>query len=84
MNNTVVPTKEEVRNLLTLMIKSEFIHQKTIGELLGLKLTDSWIPKTKLEPQWGYEGLRKFFVDNNIEVTCTLEEALNKIHNENC
>ena len=37
------------------------------------------MPKIKGEPEWGYEGLNKFFIDNDIAPTRTLKEALDKL-----
>lgn len=77
----IVPTKTEVKKLLTLMISRDFIKAQTVGELLGLKWVDSLMPKIKGEPEWGYEGLNQFFIDNDIAPTCTLKEALDKLNN---
>ena len=79
MDNIKMPTKEEVKKLLTLMINSPVVHEKTIGELLGLKLVDSLLPPMKSEPEWGYEGLREFFLMHNIAGNDTLGEALEKL-----
>lgn len=49
----IVPTKTEVKKLLTLMISRDFIKEQTVGELLGLKWVDSLMPKIKGEPEWG-------------------------------
>lgn len=76
----IVPTKTEVKKLLTLMISRDFIKEQTVGELLGLKWVDSLMPKIKGEPEWGYEGLNQFFIDNDIAPTCTLKEALDKLN----
>lgn len=76
----IVPTKTEVKKLLTLMISRDFIKEQTVGELLGLKWVDSLMPKIKGEPEWGYEGLNQFFIDNDIASTCTLKEALDKLN----
>lgn len=75
-NEIIIPTKEEVKQLLVLMIDSKFIQEQTVGDLLGLKLVDSLMPKIKGEPEWGYEGLNQFFIDNDIAPICTLKEAL--------
>lgn len=76
----IVPTKTEVKKLLTLIISRDFIKEQTVGELLGLKWVDSLMPKIKGEPEWGYEGLNQFFIDNDIAPTCTLKEALDKLN----
>ena len=81
MNNTVIPTKEEVENLIKIMIVNEFVHKQTVGDLLGLKWVDSLMPKIKGEPEWGYEGLKQFFADHDIAPACTLKEALDKLNN---
>ncbi len=80
MKNIVIPTKEEVKKLLNAIIDNQFIHEQTIGDLLGLKWVDSLMPKIKGEPEWGYEGLNQFFIDNDIATTCTLKEALDKLN----
>ena len=79
-NEIIVHTKKEVKKLLTLMISRDFIKEQTVGELLGLKWVDSLMPKIKGEPEWGYEGLNQFFIDNDIAPTCTLKEALDKLN----
>ncbi len=79
MDNVKMPTREEVTKLLTLMINSPVVHEKTIGELLGLKLVDSLLPPMKGEPEWGYEGLKEFFLMHNIVSNDTLGEALEKL-----
>ena len=75
----IVPTKEEIRKLLNIINNDNIIHIKTVGELLGMKLTDSLVPQIKGEPEWGYDGLKKFFLDNGIDFTDTLKEAENKL-----
>ncbi|MBE6647456.1 MAG: hypothetical protein E7611_07475 [Ruminococcaceae bacterium] len=79
-NKIIMPTKEEVKILLSLMIENKFIYEQTVGELLGLKWVDSLMPKIKDEQEWGYEGLNQFFIDNDIAPTCTLKEALDKLN----
>lgn len=74
-----MPTKMEVIKLICLMIESPFINVQTVGDLLGLKWVDSLMPKIKGEPEWGYEGLNQFLIDNYIVPTCTLKEALDKL-----
>lgn len=80
MDKIIMPTEKEVKKLLVLMIENEFIHEQTVGDLLGLKWVDSLTPKIKGEPEWGYEGLNQFFIDNDIASTCTLKEALDKLN----
>lgn len=75
----IVPTKEAVQKLLAYQIEHKTVGIQTIGELLGMKLVDSLLPKIKGEPSWGYEGLRVFCVDNGIDAKDTLEEALRKL-----
>ena len=75
----IVPTKEAVQKLLAYEIENKIVGIQTIGELLGMKLVDSLLPKIKGEPAWGYEGLRAFCVDNGINAKDTLEEALRKL-----
>ncbi len=76
----VVHSTEEVVKLLTIAMDDNIIHMETIGELLGMKWVDSLLPKFNNEPEWGYEGLRKFFVDNGIEFSSTLKSALEKLN----
>lgn len=54
MDKIIMPTEKEVKKLLVLMIENEFIHEQTVGDLLGLKWVDSLTPKIKGEPEWGY------------------------------
>ena len=75
----IVPTKEAVQNMLAYEIENKIVGIQTIGELLGMKLVDSLLPKIKGEPAWGYEGFRAFCVDNGIDAKDTLEEALRKL-----
>lgn len=79
-NEIIIPAKDEVKQLLVLMIESNFISEQTVGDLLGLKWIDSLMSKIKGEPEWGYEGLNQFFIDNDIAPTCTLKEALDKLN----
>jgi hypothetical protein len=78
-NKTIIPTKEEVISLLNVAKSDKIIHMKTVNELLGMKWVDSHIPKIKGEPEWGYEGLREFFISHSIDGSCTFEEALEKL-----
>ena len=80
-NNVMIPTKEEVITLLTIAMNDKIIHIKTISELLGMKWVDSLMPKIKDEPEWGYEGLREFFINCSIDFSCTFEEALKILKN---
>lgn len=50
-----------------------------MGELLGIKLTDSLLPNMKTDPEWGYDGLKEFYKAYGINVTDTLKEALAKL-----
>ena len=81
MNNEkiAVPSKEEVKTLLVFAMNDKNIHMETIGELLGMKLVDTLLPKFKNEPEWGYEGLRLFFNERGINGQNTFEEALEKL-----
>lgn len=78
-NKVIIPTKEEVIALLTVAKNDKIIRIQTVSELLGMKWLDSFIPKIKGEPEWGYEGLRKFFVNHSIDSSCTFGEALEKL-----
>lgn len=77
----IIPTKEEVVTLLNVAKNDKIIHMKTVNELLGMKWVDSLMPKIKGEPEWGYEGLREFFIIHSIDGSCTFEEALEKLNN---
>ena len=79
-NEIIIPTKDEVIKLLTIAKNDEIIHMQTVSELLGMKLLDSYMPKIKGEPKWGYGGLKKFFVDYDIDFSCDFEEALEKLN----
>ena len=78
-NKVILPTKEEVITLLTIAKNDKINHMQTVSELLGMKWVDSLIPKIKGEPEWGYEGLREFFVNHSIDGSCTFREALEKL-----
>lgn len=78
-NNVIIPTKEEVIALLTIAKNDKIIRMQTVSELLGMKWVDSLIPKIKGEPEWGYEGLREFFINHSIDGSCTFGEALEKL-----
>ena len=60
-------------------INSDVIHYETMGEILGMKWTDSLLPNVKLGPEWGYEGLQEFCKFYKINLTDTLKEALAKL-----
>ena len=75
----IIPTKEEVKRLLAIINNDKTIHIQTVGELLGMKWADDLISTFKGAPEWGYEGLKRFFVDYGIVFTDTLEEAENKL-----
>ena len=77
--NIIIPTKEEVIVLLNIAKIDKSIHMHTISELLGMKWVDSLMPKIKGEPEWGYEGLRQFFIIHSIDGSYTFEEALEKL-----
>lgn len=76
---TIVPSKEDVKKLLTFAMNDQITHMKTVGELLGMKLIDSLMPKIKGEPEWGYDGLKKFFDESGINSSDTFMEALEKL-----
>lgn len=78
-NEIVFPTKDEVIKLLTIAKNDGIIHIKSVGELLGMKWLDSLMPKIKGEPEWGFEGLSRFFAACDIETSCSLEDALKKL-----
>lgn len=74
-----IPSEAEVKKLLEIAINDKIIHMELVGELLGMKWVDSLLPKFKNEPEWGYEGLNKFFVDHGIEHTDSFKEAMDKL-----
>ena len=77
----VVPTKDQVKVLLNVALQTcKIDHIDTIGALLGMKLVDSFLPKFPNEPEWGYEGLKKFCEDNGLDNSDTLIEALQKLN----
>lgn len=78
-NETIIPTKEEVIKLLSMIIEDKTTHTETIGGLLGMKRIDSILPKTENEPKWGYEGLCKFINLYQINTMDTLQDALDKL-----
>ena len=78
-STVIIPTKEEVVTLLHIAKNDKIIHMNTVNELLGMKWVDSLMPKIKGEPEWGYEGLREFFIVHSIDSSCTFEEALEKL-----
>lgn len=75
----VIPTKEEIKKMLEYAINSDIIHYDTMGELLGMKWTDSLLPNVNIDPQWGYEGLKEFYKAYGVNCTDTLAEALAKL-----
>lgn len=74
-----IPSKAEVKKLIKIAMNDKIIHMESAGELLGMKWVDSLLPKFKDEPEWGYEGLKKFFIDHGIESTDSFKEALDKL-----
>ena len=45
-----------------------------------MKLVDSLLPKTELDPDWGYEDLRAFCAGNGLDARMSIEEAIEKIN----
>lgn len=79
--NHVVPTKEQIVTLLrSIQASPNLLPAKTIGDLIGMKLVDSLLPKMPIEPEWGYEGLVAFCTNNGLENTDTIENALKKLN----
>ena len=74
-----IPNKDEVKALLAITLNDKIVPTQTIGDLLGIKWVDSLLPKIKGEPAWGYEGLKTFFMNHEIDAKDTLEEALRKL-----
>lgn len=75
----IIPTKEEIIKMLEFALTSMTYKDETMGELLGMKWTDSLLPKMKNEPDWEYEGLREFYKIYNIELSDSIAQALAKI-----
>ena len=78
-NEVIIPTTAEVVTLLTIAKNDRIIDIQNIGELLGMKLGDSLLPKVEGVPAWGYDGLRAFFIEHSIDSSCDIEEALEKL-----
>lgn len=74
-----IPSEAEVKKLLEIAMNDKIIHMESVGELLGMKWVDSLLPKIKGEPEWGYEGLKKFFNYHGIEGSDSFTEALGKL-----
>lgn len=79
-NEIILPSKEEVILLLNIAKNDKTLHMQTVNELLGMKWVDSPMPKTKGEPKWEYEGLRKFFINHSIDFSSTFEQALETLN----
>ena len=79
-NNIITPTKEEVIKLLKIAKNNTTIPLQTVGDLIGIKLVDSFMPKINGTPKWGAEGLVNFFNENAIEDSFSIEDALEKLN----
>lgn len=77
--SVAIPSKVEVEKLLEIAMNDKIINMETIGELLGMKWVDSLMPKIKGEPEWGYEGLKIFFIEHSIEGSDSFKNALDKL-----
>ena len=77
---TILPTKDEVVKLLNIAKNDDMLQLQTVGDLLGIKYTDSLMPKIKEAPEWGVEGLSEFFNGYDIDDSCSLEEALERLN----
>ena len=77
--SVAIPSKAEVEKLLEIAMNDRIINIETIGELLGMKWVDSLMPKIKGEPEWGYEGLKIFFIEHGIEGSDSFKNALDKL-----
>lgn len=75
----IIPTKEEVKKMLEYAINSDIIPYETMGELLGMKWTDSLLSNVKIGPEWGYDGLLEFYKIYGINGTDTFKDALAKL-----
>ena len=78
-NEVIMPTKEDVIKLLMIAKDDNMIQSQTVGELLGMKMVDSFLPQIKSTPEWGFEGLSKFFNDYAIDDSFSIEEALERL-----
>jgi len=76
----IMPSKEDVRKLLMFAMNDKVTHMQTIGDILGMKWVDSLLPKIKGEPEWGYDGLKKFFDEAGMDGSDTIMEALEKLN----
>ena len=74
-----IPSKAEVKELLEIAMNDKIIRMESVGELLGMKWVDSRLPKLNGEPEWGYEGLKRFFANHGIESADSFKEALDKL-----
>ena len=74
-----IPSEAEVKKLLEIAMNDKIIHMESVGELLGMKWVDSLMPKIKGEPEWGYEGLKIFFIEHSIEGSDSFKNALDKL-----
>ncbi len=70
-------TKEQVLSLL--QIAKQYGKPETVGGLIGMALIDSFLPKTKLDPDWDVEELKTFCVENGLEMKMSIAEAIEKI-----
>lgn len=77
--SVAIPSKAEVEKLLEIAMNDRIINIETIGELLGMKWVDSLMPKIKGEPEWGFEGLKIFFIEHGIEGADSFKKALDKL-----
>ncbi len=73
----IIPLKEEVKTLLG-VAKNNRLSQ--IGDVLGMKLLDLQLPKFDGEPNWNFNGLRKFFEEFGIATSDTIDEAIVKLN----
>ena len=76
----IIPTKDEVITLLTIAKDDYTMQLQSVGELLEMKLADSFIPKINGTPEWGFEGLSIFFNDYAIDDSFSIEEALERLN----
>lgn len=76
----IMPTKDEVITLLKIAKGNNTIQLQTVGELRGMKYVDSFMPKIKGTPEWGFEGLSKFFNDYAIDDSFSIQDALERLN----
>ena len=67
------------RMLQIFQIAKQIGQPKTVGELLNMKLVDSFLPRTMLESDWSFTELKDFCEKNNLGPEMSITDAVNKI-----